>query len=193
MTERTADYPILPMFTERWSPRAFDARTISEEQLFTLFEAARWAPSSLNVQPWRFAYALRGDAHWEDFVSTLVPGNQAWAASAAALVFVISATQMEYKGQMTPNETHSFCAGSAWMSLALQAHAMGLITHGMAGFDREAANKVLNVGDGFHVNAAVAIGYQGDKASLPESYREREIPSDRRPITESVFQGPMAG
>lgn len=193
MTERTADYPILPMFTERWSPRAFDARTIREEQLCVLFEAARWAPSSLNVQPWRFAYALRGDEHWEDFVSALVPANQAWAASAAVLVFVISATQMEYKGQMTPNGTHSFDAGSAWMSLALQAHAMGLITHGMAGFDREAANKALNVGDGFHVNAAVAIGYQGDKASLPESYREREIPSDRRPITESVFHGPMAG
>jgi nitroreductase len=191
MTQRTADYPILPGFTERWSPRAFGPQEISVEQLFTVFEAARWSPSCMNVQPWRFAYALRGDAHWDAFVSALVPANQIWSANASALIFIISDTQMDYKGDLVPNPSHGFDAGAAWMSLTLQAASMGLITHGMAGFDPDRARTILNINDNFHINVAVAIGYQGDKASLPEAYQSREAPSDRRPVEASAFHGSM--
>lgn len=191
MSERTADHPVLPLFLERWSPRAFDPRPIDDDVLMSLFEAARWAPSSFNSQPWRFAYAKRDDTHWPDFFAALVPFNQSWVQNASALVYVLSDTQMEYGGDRVPSHSHSFDAGAAWMALALQAASMGLITHGMTGVDFDAARKVVNAPDDFRVEAAIAVGYQGDKATLPESLQQREVKSGRRPLSETVFRGPM--
>src|ERR1700712_1985503 len=123
MTERAADYPIDRLFIDRWSPRAFTGEAISETELFSLFEAARWAPSSYNSQPWRFFYARRDTAHWDRFLDLLIPYNRSWAQHAAALIFVVSKSTMLPPGKTTeiPSHSHSFDAGAAWGSLALQA------------------------------------------------------------------------
>ena len=193
MTDRKTDYPALPLFTDRWSPRAFDPRPVDDATLLTLFEAARWAPSSMNLQPWRFVYAKREDAHWEAFLSVLMETNRLWAQNASALLYVISDSEMEYKGERRPSHSHSFDAGAAWMSLALQASSMGLITHGMAGVDFDAARSIINAPEGFRIEAAIAVGYPGAKADLPEALQAREFPSDRRPVSDIIVHGPMAG
>ena len=193
MTERTADHPVLPLFLDRWSPRAFDPRPIDDASLMPLFEAARWAPSSFNSQPWRFAYARRDDAHWPDFFAALVPFNQSWVANASVLIYILSDTKMEIGGERQLSHSHSFDAGAAWMALALQATAMGLIAHGMTGVDFEAARKVVNAPDEFRVEAAIAIGYHGEKALLPEALQQREVKSGRRPLSETLFNGPLPG
>lgn len=191
MTARAADHPILPLILDRWSPRAFSPKPIDNETLMSVFEAARWSPSSFNYQPWRFAYAKNGDANWEAFLSALIPFNQSWAGNASALIYIISDTVMEAYGERKPSHSHSFDAGAAWMALALQAHSMGLITHGMTGVDFEAAAKAVNLPEGFRVEAAIALGYQGDAALLPEQMREREVPSGRKPLSETLFCGPL--
>lgn len=192
MNNRCADYPILPAFIRRWSPRAFDPRPLPQEKLCSLFEAARWAPSSMNIQPWCFSYALRGDSYWDDYLSALLPGNQLWAKNASALAFIMSDTLSDYKGETTLLRSHSFDAGAAWMSLAVQAHSMGLATHAMSGVDWEAARRIVQAPDRLQIEAAIAIGYPGDKADLPDNLREREEPSDRRPVAETAFNGPLA-
>lgn len=189
MTDRNPDHAILPIFTDRWSPRAFDPRPLDKGTLLSLFEAARWSPSSLNIQPWRFAYALRGDEHWDAYIASLLPGNQLWAQNASALVFVLSDTMMEYQGAERPSHSHSFDAGAAWMALALQATSLGLVTHGMAGVDFDQARSVTGAPDRYRIEAAIAIGYPGDKAALPEALQQREAPSDRRPLDDSIFHG----
>jgi nitroreductase len=125
MSARSADHPILPLILDRWSPRAFDPRPVDEATLMTVFEAARWAPSSLNYQPWRFVYAHNGDAEWDTFLGALVPFNQSWASKASVLIYVISDMILESHGARNPSHSHSFDAGAAWMALALQAHSNG--------------------------------------------------------------------
>jgi len=161
---------------------------ISDADLFALFEAARWAPSSSNNQPWRFIYAKKGDAHWEDFYSLLVPGNQVWAQNASALVIVVSKTTMD-NGK--PNPTHSLDTGSAWMSMALEATFRRLAIHGMAGYNSDKAREVVNVPDGFNIEMMVAIGHRAPKEFLPEKLIEREIPSGRKELDELVFSGTL--
>src|SRR3569623_1594679 len=115
---RTTDYPILPLLSERWSPRAFSERPVSEEQVLSLLEAARWAPSASNLQPWRFIYGIRGEPEFDTLLSLLVPFNEGWAKTAGALIFITSVTTFDGQRQ---NVTNSFDAGAAWMSLAVQA------------------------------------------------------------------------
>ncbi|MBP6029998.1 MAG: nitroreductase family protein [Sphingobium sp.] len=191
MSERTADHIILPQFLERWSPRAYDPRPIDEETLKTVLEAARWAPSAFNYQPWRFACALRGDGYWKAYLDALIPFNQAWAANASALIYIVSDTIMEAYGERKPSHSHSFDSGAAWMAMALQAHSMGLITHGMSGIDFDKAAKAINLPEGFSIEAAVALGYPGDKAILPKELQEREVPSDRKPLGETMVMGSL--
>lgn len=191
MTDRKAKHPILPIFLDRWSPRAYDPRPIDEETLFAVLEAARWAPSSFNYQPWRFVYAMRDDSQWDAFLGALIPFNQSWATNASALIYIVSDTIMEAYGERKPSHSHSFDSGAAWMAMALQAHSMGLITHGMTGLDFEAAAKAVNLTEGFRVEAAIALGYQGDASALPEGLREREAPSDRKPMEQLAYAGSL--
>jgi nitroreductase len=190
---RVADHPIDPKFLERWSPRAFDGTALTIDELLPLFEAARWAPSSFNAQPWRFLYAANGSAAWDQFVSLLLPFNRMWARQAGALVFILSDTLMTppQGGSPSPSHSHSFDAGAAWALLALQAHANGLYTHGMTGVDFAAAREALNVPERFRIEAAIAIGRMGDAETLPEPLRARETPSPRRPIEDSTAFGPF--
>ncbi len=188
---RESQYPIDKLFLDRWSPRAFSNETLPEADLLTILEAAHWAPSASNLQPWRFLYALRGSEHWDRFLSVLIDFNQGWVKSAGALLFVISRTHSGELGsaEQKPSYSHSFDAGAAWGFLAIQAHLAGYEAHGMTGFHVEKAYEVLGIPDGFRVEAAVAIGKIGDKNQLPEKLREREVPSQRNPLSGLAFNG----
>ncbi len=187
---RTADHPINALFLERWSPRAFDGQPVPEAHLMTMLEAARWAPSSSNVQPWRFLYAINGRPHWERFLALLNEGNRAWCKSAGALLVLVSESirHVPDKGEVQ-SYTHSLDAGCAWGFLALQATMMGYQAHGMAGFDKERAARDLGVPDSYRVEAMIAIGRRADPATLPEALRAREQPNTRRPLAETVKEG----
>ena len=188
---RTVSRAVEPLFLDRWSPRAFDSSAIPQADLDTIFDAARWAPSAFNYQPWRFLYAHRDDANWSRFLSVLMPFNQSWVQNAGAMIFILSDTLMAAPGSddFKPSYSHSFDAGAAWALLSLQATRLGYHTHGMTGVDFDKARTELGVPDRFRIEAAVAIGRQGDKAILPEGLQAREVPSDRSPIEDFVFAG----
>jgi nitroreductase len=188
---RRADYPIEPIFLERWSPRAFSGEAISDADLRTIFEAARWAPSSYNSQPWRFFYAKRDTPAFAAFLGLLSSSNQVWAKNASALMVLASQKNFTPPGKNEPVESrsHSFDAGAAWGYLALQTLRLGYAAHAMAGFDAARAHKELNMPEDYRPEAAIAIGRMGDKALLPEAIRAREHPNGRNPQTAFVVEG----
>ncbi len=185
---RTSDHEIEPLFLQRWSPRAFTAEPMPQEELLRLFEAAKWAPSSYNAQPWRFLYAHRDTPAWPKFLGLLNEFNQSWARNASVLLIAISKKKMGPEGD-TPNHTHSFDTGAAWANLALQATAQGWHVHGMVGFDIPRAATELAVPEDYRVEAAIAVGKQADKASLPEPLQAREAPNTREPVETFAFEG----
>lgn len=184
---RTPEHPILPLILDRWSPRAMSGEPISNEELMSLFEAARWAPSCFNNQSWRFVYAKRDTSHWQTFLDLLTDSNKSWCGRAAALVVVVSKTTFDHNGK--PSRTHSFDTGAAWENLALQGSSMGFVVHGMAGFDHEKARQVLNIPDDHDVEAMIAIGRPGNKEDLNEKQQAQEFPSDRKKLSEIIFEG----
>jgi nitroreductase len=186
---RKPDHEVEQIFVDRWSPRAMSGDDISGEELQSLFEAARWAPSSMNNQPWRMLYATRVDIHWQLFFDLLVDANKVWCAKAAVLVVFVSKTTLD-NGK--PCRTHSYDTGAAWMSLALQGSAMGLVVHGMQGFDYDRARVDLQIPDGYQVEAMAAVGRPGAVEELPEPLQGREIPSDRRALEQSACHGPFS-
>ena len=184
---RKPDYPIETLFLRRWSPRAMSGEPLTDREFMTLFEAARWAPSTYNEQEWRFLYARRDTPQWPLFFDLLMEANQAWCKNAAVLAVVLARKIFTHNGK--PNPVHLYDAGSAWENLALQAASMGLVAHGMAGFDFEKARKNLRVPDHFAVAAMFAIGRPGNPAELPSELREREVPSQRRPLRDTIAEG----
>jgi nitroreductase len=188
--KRKADYPINPMFIDRWSPRSMTGEAISKEELMPLFEAARWAPSASNEQPWRFVYAHRDTPHWDTYVSFLFDGNKAWAQKAGVLAVVVSHTYNNM-AKMT-SLWNSFDAGAAWQNLALQGYQNGFAIHGMGGFDRDKARAALNIPEVYAMEMMIAIGRPGPVENLPESYQVRETPNPRRPLSQTVCEGLFA-
>jgi nitroreductase len=188
-SRRSSAFAIDPQFLDRWSPRAMSGEPLTQAQLMTLLEAARWAPSSGNFQPWRFLYALRGGDFWDVFMDFVVPANRLWAEQAGALVVMVSRAQRD---DGRPVRTHSYDTGAAWMSLALQAWKSGLVAHGIEGFDYEKATRVLRVPKDCTVEAMAVLGLPGDAQQLEERLRGREQPSDRRPLDQSACEGPFA-
>ncbi len=186
---RQADHAIDPLFLNRHSPRSFTDATLTEAELLELLEAARWAPSASNNQPWRFAWGLRGDAGFAKIADTLVPFNRAWAEKASALVVIASKSTVEKEGQSNPNPWHAFDAGAAWMSLALQANLKGLFVHAMGGFDQTKAADLLGAPQGYVLHAVVAIGSRGPAENLPEALRAREGHTPRLPLAELAKHG----
>lgn len=184
---RIADHLIDTLFLDRWSLRAMTGEPISPTDLMTLFEAARWAPSANNNQPWRFLYALRDSQQWPLFFDLLVEANKVWARNAAALLVIVSKTSFDHNGK--PSITHSFDCGAAWASLALQGSLKGFVVHGMQGFDYARARTELAIPDDFQVEAMAAVGMPGPKESLPEELRKRELPNDRKKLAETVCEG----
>jgi nitroreductase len=160
---------------------------ITREELLRMLEAARWAMSSMNNQPWRFLYALRNTPHFETFFNLLTSGNQAWCRNAAALIVITSKTTFDFNGK--PARTHSYDAGAAWYSFALQGVLMGLVVHGMQGFAYDRAKEDLGVPDGSQVEAMAAVGRPGDPEDLPLALQEREQPSQRKRVAEFAFEG----
>lgn len=183
---RHADYPVEKAILERWSPRAFSNQQVDDTVLMGVFEAARWAASSYNEQPWRFLLA-RTPADLQKFNAFLLPANQAWAKDAPVLVLVISKKTFSHNGN--PNKVYEYDAGTAsgYMTLACAQH--GLIAHGMAGFDGDMARATLGIPSDFEPLAVYALGYRGETSQLPEGYRDNEVVSGRRPVSDSIMEG----
>lgn len=190
---RTPDHPVEPLFVDRWSPRSFSGEPIPDEVLHSAFEAARWAPSASNGQPWRFIVSRNGDASWPVFLGLLATRNREWAQSASALVAIVSYTLIERRGEIVHNSSHSFDSGAAWANFAHQALLLGWHTHGIGGFDREGARFALAIPDDYAVEAIVAIGRQGTLDTLHADFHASEQPSTRRPLADFVFEGRFGG
>ncbi len=188
--DRRADHPIDARFVERWSSRAMSGEGLPDATLMTVLEAARWAPSSSNKQPWRFVVARRSDAAFEPVLASLMEGNRLWCVRAGAFVAITSRTQDD-NGK--PISTHTFDAGAAWMSIALQAAASGVICHAMAGVDYPAARAALRIPEDHALHCVVALGLPGDVAALPDFLQERESPNARKPLAELVVLGGYPG
>lgn len=190
---RTPDHPVAPLFVDRWSPRSFSGEPIPDTVLHSAFEAARWAPSASNGQPWRFIVSRNGDASWPVFLGLLATRNREWAQRASALVAIVSHTLIERRGETVHNGSHSFDAGAAWANFAHQALLLGWHTHGIGGFDREGARFALAIPDDHEVEAIVAIGRQSTLDTLHADFHAGEQPSTRRPLAEFVFEGRFGG
>ena len=182
-------FPIHELFIRRWSPRAFDERLVAAATLQTLLEAARWAPSSNNEQPWRFIVASKNhEVDWNRLFNCLAAGNQQWAVRAPVLMLSVASMHFEDDGKPNRHAFHDM--GLATENLVLQATASGLVAHQMAGFDVEKARVDLRIPAGYEPVAMIAIGYPGNPDILPERLRERELrPRSRRPIGEWTFWG----
>lgn len=181
------EYPVHELISERWSPRAFAPKAVEPEKLASLFEAARWAPSAGNKQPWSFIVATQEDAEAHTrFVSTLNEGNALWAPHAPVLILSI-AQLYPYPGK----EYVSFYdLGMAVGNLLTQATALGLVAHQMGGFDSEKARAILNIPEGYQALAMIALGYPGTLEKLTDTLREREAaPRVRKAQGEFVFDG----
>lgn len=186
---RTPTYPVSPLFLERWSARSLTGEGIAETELLTLFEAARWAPSGFNQQPWRFVYARRDTDHFSLFLNLLAETNRAWAEKAAAIVFVLSEKRFERNGEWHDSTSHAFDTGAAAFSLSLQASILGWNTRTVGGINRADAKLALGVPDDYSINVAVVIGRRGTLEELPEKYRAREVLTDRLPLDRIVAEG----
>lgn len=185
---RKPDYPINPLILNRWSPRAMTGESLTDAELFPLFEAARWAPSSYNAQPWRILYVKRETSHWENLFDLLVEGNKEWCAKAAVLGLFFSRKTFERNNK--PSHTHAFDAGAAWENLCLEGTGRGLVVHGMEGFDYAKAR--LLIPDGYEVHAMFAIGKHALKSTLSKELQARELPSTRKKISEFIFEGKIS-
>ncbi|HEX2056148.1 MAG TPA: nitroreductase family protein [Nitrospiraceae bacterium] len=188
--EKPADtaHTIHELLRRRWSPRAYSERAVEPDKLASLFEAARWAPSSNNEQPWSFVMATKGEAVYTRLFDCLKEGNKKWAFRAPVLM--LSVARLTFEDDGTPNRHAFHDTGMAVFSLVVQATALGLIVHQMAGFDMERARRDLRIPDGHDPVAMIAVGYPGDPAMLPDYLREREFKArERKAIDTFVFDG----
>jgi nitroreductase len=178
---------VLPVFHTRWSPRSFSDREVSSADLRKVFEAARWAPSSNNEQPWRFILGRRESETFQKIASSLVSFNQLWASKAPILILGIARKQFSHNN--SPNNFALFDLGAASGFITLQAAALGLHTHQMAGFDQEAARKALQIPDEYVIGSVMALGYQGEPSNLPSGklLDSETAPRTRKPLSEIVL------
>jgi nitroreductase len=186
INQRTVEHHVNELFPQRWSPRAMNGEKITKEELMSLFEAARWAPSSSNSQPWKFIYAMKGTAQWDTLLNLLVPFNQSWAENGSVLMVIIA---KKTYGDGKISKTYAFDAGLAYENLALQGSMMNLVVHGMGGFDYAKAKTDLNIPEEYEVIAMSVVGKHGNVHDLPEGLQEREHPSDRIHVEQFVVEG----
>lgn len=178
---------VIPAIFQRWSPRSFSDKPVDKALVEKAFQAARWAASSFNEQPWRYIVGFKGDETYAKILSVLVPFNQSWANSAAVLILGFASTKFAHSGAENRFALHDLGAASAYFTL--QAAELGLHTHSMAGLDYDAAIKVFDVPADFVTGAVIALGYQGEPGALPsEQMLAQEVsPRERRPLSETVF------
>lgn len=174
-----------PIFTDRWSPRSFRNEPVADEQLDALFEAARWTPSWLNNQPWLFAYDTDGEGR-QPILDSFMEFNRGWAAAAPVVGLVLARTELtDFMAR-----TRDFDTGAAMMSLTLQATMLGLSVHLLGGVDLDAAYAATGADpETTEILCGFVVGHQGDAEALPEGLREKEQPSDRKPVSEIAFRG----
>jgi nitroreductase len=184
-----ADHPVHDFIVQRWSPRAFSDKPVSPEVLRSLFEAARWAASSYNDQPWAYIVATKDDEqNYSKLLSVLVDVNAAWAKQAPVLA--ISVARKHFKHNGAPNRVALHDVGAANAQLTMEATSRGLLVHQMAGFDQAKAREVFGIPEGWDPVSAIAIGYPGDPETLPENFRTPELaPRTRKPLSEFVMTG----
>ena len=187
--QATPDHPIHELIAKRWSPYAFADRPVSEEDLRSLFEAARWAASSYNEQPWSYIVATKENtAEFERLLSCLVEGNQAWAK--AAPVLALGSTSLNFVRNGKPNAAAVHDLGLASATLTLEATARGLFVHQMIGILPDKARELYRIPEGVQPLTGLAIGYAADPNILPETYRQRDLaPRKRKPLADFVFSG----
>lgn len=187
--EARPDHPIHDLIAKRWSPYALSDRPVSQDDIRSLFEAARWSASSYNEQPWRYIVATKGDPKaFELLLSCLVEGNQPWAK--AAPVLAIGCTSLKFALNGKPNAAAQHDLGLASASLTAEATSRGLFVHQMIGILPDRVRELYAVPDDFLPLTGLAIGYLGDVEDLPEGYRPRDLaPRQRRPLPEFVFGG----
>ena len=192
---RTPDHPVDPAFPARWSPRSFTEEPMPEADLLTILEAARWAPSAPNTQPWRFVHARRGSAAFGAITGGLSGANPEWAPNAAAYVVVVAATGMiDPEGNPKPLKWAEYDTGAAGLAILLQAERLGYRGHPMGGFSAAHLHDALAIPvDGYRIMAVIALGRQGAVETLPEKHRAREVPGPRRPLAELAFEGRFGG
>ena len=171
--KRNNTLKILDEIIYRWSPRSMTGEAVAEKELLSLFEAARWAPSAFNNQPWRFYYALRDSNKFKDLLGLLVEKNRQWCVNAACLMIVVSKKTYDHNGR--PMRSHVYDTGAAWMALAIEGLRRGYVVHGMAGFDDQAATKYLTLGDEYQVNFMAAVGYPALEVENEEVSQRKEI------------------
>jgi len=183
------EYPVIDLLKNRWSPRAFSSDPIEEEKIISLFEAARWAPSCFNDQPWSFIiFKNENREEFEKIIEILSPRNQLWAKNAPLIMLSVARINFERNGKLNRHAFHD--VGSAVTNLTLQATAMDLYVHQMAGFDAEKAKVLFNIPEGFEPVAAIAIGYYGNQDDLSEEFIKSENSKrNRRPIDDFVYVG----
>lgn len=180
-SQRDALPGVLEQLSHRWSPRAFIKTSIEPDVLARIIDAARFAPSCFNAQPWRFYTS--NDTSFADYLALLMDSNQLWAKEAAVIGFLVGKKHFEHNGK--PNAHYAFDSGAAWMSMALQAQHEGLHCHGMAGFHKDKAQEYFSLSsETDDVIMAFALGKIGAKENLPESLQAKETPSPRKPLTE---------
>lgn len=175
------------LFWQRYSPRALSGELIEEEDFMKIMEAARWAPSSYNEQPWRFVYAKRKTELFDQFFEFLFEGNKIWAQRSSHLLILTSKKTFTKNGK--DNVVHAFDTGAAWENLALQASELGYVAHGIGGFDKERVRKELKIDPEYEVHAMIALGKHGDIKELPENLHEGEKPNTRKEIDEILSEG----
>jgi len=176
------------LIQKRWSPRAYSEKALEPEKLKVLFEAARWAASSSNEQPWRFLVTHKGTEAFTKLTSTLVGFNQTWAPHAP--VMAVSFAKKNFSGKEMKNHYALHDTGAAMATLAIEATAQGLVIHGMGGFDHAKVRELFGVPEDFEIGAVFTIGYHGDPNTLPDVLKERELaPRTRKPLEEIIFEG----
>jgi nitroreductase len=182
-----AETGVADIILQRWSPRSFADKPVSSEDLTKIFTAAAWAASSYNEQPWRFLVGRKGDETYAKILDALIEFNQSWASSAPVLILTVGKKTFAHNGQ--PNAYALHDTGAASANLTLEATALGLHTHGMAGFDKDKARASFSIPDDFELGAVWALGYLGDPTALPEQMQQMELaPRSRKPLPEFVFQ-----
>ena len=181
---RKFNFNIMEVIKKRWSPRAFNSEEIPRDDIEAILEAACYAPSCFNEQPWRFLIASR-EEELNLMRDLLTEKNQRWAGKAPVLILVLAHRYFAYNGK--ENRWHQFDSGTAWGYLSLEAQKRGLITHGMGGFKREKTREVLNISENYEIIAVIAVGKMGNKNELEEEFKKEEFPNTRRPVSESAW------
>ncbi len=181
-------YPILEEIRQRWSPRAYSDKPVEKEKLQSIFEAARWAPSAFNEQPWRFIVGRKGEKTCDLILETLGEWNQKWAGKAPVLVINMGKKTSSFNGK--PNATYAYDTGQAVAMMVTEAVNQGLIGHQMSGFSAEKAIELFDIPDNYQPISVTAFGYYGDPELLPDDMKQSEIEErKRRPLDETVFSG----